>query len=163
MPVKQWVSALAVVPVLVGLGYAAFSVYRGSQTQQCYACQRAVHTQMRTVALVAGRARVFCCPACALSEHEQEGKPIKITELTDFLTGAKLAADQAFLVRGSDVNLCTRTHELVVAEKQPADLHYDRCSPSLLAFRKRSDAVPFVQEHGGKILPFIEIASAFAH
>jgi len=104
MAVKRWLSVLGVAAIAIGLGYAAFSVYRGSRAEQCYACQRAVHAHMRTVAVVAGREQVFCCPACALSEHEQEGRPIKITELTDFLTGAKLAPDQAFLVRGSDVN-----------------------------------------------------------
>ena len=163
MIVKRWLSVVAVVVVAVGLGYAAFTVYRSSQAEQCYACQRAVHAHMRTVAVVGGRQRVFCCPACALSEHEQEGKPIKITELTDFMTGTKLAPDQAFLVKGSDVNICARTQELVGADKQPADLHYDRCSPSLLAFRQRSDGARFVQEHRGEILPFSEIASAFAH
>lgn len=163
MTVKRWLSLLAVVAVAVGLGYAAFTAYRGSQTERCFACQRAVHAHMRTVALVAGRERVFCCPACALSEHEQEGKPIQITELTDFLTGARLAPDRAFLVKGSDVNMCAQTHELIGVDKQPADLHYDRCSPSLLAFRHHSDALQFVREHSGEVLAFGEIASAFAH
>ncbi|MCL5745801.1 MAG: hypothetical protein M1541_18065 [Acidobacteria bacterium] len=65
---------------------------------------------------------MFCCPACALSEHEQEGKPIRVAELTDFLTGAKLSPAAASILKGSDVNMCARTHELIDADKWPADV-----------------------------------------
>jgi hypothetical protein len=118
---------------------------------------------MRTIAIVNGKAKVFCCPACALSEHEQEGKPIRVTELTSYLTGEKLTPAEAFIVKGSDVNMCAHTAALVDDEKRPADLHYDRCSPSMLAFKQRSEAVDFVRQHGGQVLPFAEIASAYAH
>jgi hypothetical protein len=113
--------------------------------------------------MVNGKAKVFCCPACALSEHEQEGRPIRITELTAFLTGEKLSPAEAFIVKGSDVNMCAHTHEVMDDEKRPADLRYDRCSPSMLAFKQRSEAVSFVREHGGQVLPFTEIAAAYTH
>ncbi len=158
----RWVGALAVAVIATGLGYAAFRVYRSPQSEQCFACRRAIHAQSRTVAIDRGRARVFCCPACALTEHEQEGKPVRITELTDFLTGAKLAPDGAFIVKGSDVNLCAHPHELIGADKRPADVQYDRCSPSMLAFGRRTDAEAFTREHGGEALPFAEVVSAFA-
>ena len=160
---RRWLGMIAVVAVAVGLGYAAFKAYRGSQAEQCYACQRAIHAHSRTVAVAKGRSRAFCCPACALSEHEQEGKPIQVTELTAFLNGAKLSPNEAFIVKGSDVNMCARMHELMDADKRTADVHYDRCSPSLLAFGERSEAMQFAREHGGEVLPFSEIVSAFAH
>src|SRR3974377_1194955 len=100
---RRWVVALLMVAVAVGLGYVGYEAYRGPVGQQCYACQRPIHAHSRTVGLVNGRPRLFCCPACALSEHEQEGKPIRVTELTAFLTGAKLSPSAAFVVRGSDV------------------------------------------------------------
>lgn len=158
----RWLVAFAVVAAIGGLGYTAFKVYRGSQAEQCFACQRPIHAHSRTVAIDKGRARVFCCPACALSEHEQEGKPVRVTELTDYLTGAKLAPSGAFILKGSDVNMCAHTHELIDADKRPADVQYDRCSPSLLAFGRREDAVEFARTHGGEVLPFSEIVSAFA-
>jgi hypothetical protein len=116
---------------------------------------------MRTIALINGKPRVFCCPACALSEHQQEGKPIRITELTAFLTGGKLSPNQAFVVKGSDVNMCARTQELIDADKRPADLRYDRCAPSLLAFALRREAAEFARVHGGEVILFSELASAF--
>jgi hypothetical protein len=159
---KRWLAVIAVVAVAIGIGYAAFNTYRGAHTEQCYACQRAIHAHSRTVAVIHGKPRLFCCPACALSEHEQEGKPVRVTELSAFPTGAKLSPNYAFVVRGSDVNMCVQRHELMGADKRPADLHYDRCSPSLISFGKRSEAIQFVREHGGEVLPFSEVASAFA-
>jgi hypothetical protein len=154
--------AIAVVAVAVGLGYAGLKVYRGSPVEQCYACRRAIHAHMRTAAIDKGHTRVFCCPACALSEHEQEGKPIRVTELTDFLTGARLSPGAAFILRGSDVNMCAHTHELIDADKRPAGVQFDRCSPSLLAFGRQEDALQFARMHGGEVVPFSEIVSAFA-
>lgn len=158
---NRWPGLLAIVAVAIGIGYSGFNAYRSSQTEQCYACQRAVHAHSRTVAILRGKPRTFCCPACALSEHEQEAKPVRVTELTAYSTGAKLSPNDAFIVKGSDVNMCVQKRELMDAEKRPADLHYDRCSPSLIAFAKRSEAEQFVREHGGEVLSFTEVASAF--
>ena len=57
--------------------------------------------------------------------------------------------------------MCAHARELVDEEKRPADLHLDRCSPSMLAFKQRSEAVEFLRQ-GGQVLPFNEIASAYA-
>ena len=159
---RAWFSAFVVVILAVVLGYAGLKAFRASSEKECYACRRLIHAHSRTVALVNGRARVFCCPACALSEHQQEGKPVKVTELTSFFTGAILAPDSAYVVKGSDVNMCATTHGITTDASRPADVQYDRCSPSLLAFAQRSEAVQFVREHGGEVLPFKEVAIAFA-
>jgi hypothetical protein len=157
---RRWFTVLAVVIVVGSLGYAGFRAYRSSDADFCYACQRSIHAHMRTIAIANGRARPFCCPACALSEHEQEGKPIRITELTDFLTGAKLTPADVFLVKGSDVNMCAHKHELMEPDKREAAMAYDRCAPSLLAFSTEKDAARFAREHGGEVLPSKDVASA---
>lgn len=157
----RWFVTIAIIVVVAALGYTGFRAYRGAQPESCYACQRPIHAHSRTVAVVKGRSMLFCCPACALSEHEQEGKPVRITELTAFLTGAKLSPDGAYVVKGSDVNMCARAHEMIDADKRPAGILYDRCSPSLLAFGQRSEAMQFAREHGGEVLPFKEVIAAF--
>jgi hypothetical protein len=150
------------ITIVLGLGYVGYRVYRGAEAQQCYACQRPIHAHTRTVGLVNGHRRLFCCPACALTEHEQAGKPIQIIELTEFLTGEKLSPSAAFIVKGSDINMCIRSHGLIDADKQTATEQYDRCSPSMLAFGKRSEAVQFAREHGGEVLPFTSVVAAFS-
>ncbi len=158
---RGWFSALLVVVVAVVLGLAGLKVFRGSATETCYACSRLVHAHSRTVAVVNGRERLFCCPACALSEHEQEGKPVKVIRLTSFLNGAALSPGDAYVVKGSDVNMCATAHEIATADKRLADVRYDRCAPSLIAFARRSEAEEFVRDHGGSVLPFKEAALAF--
>jgi hypothetical protein len=160
---RRWIIALAVVAIALGAGYTALQAYRGSQPETCYACLRPIHMHSRTVALVNGRPRLFCCPACALSEHEQEGKPIQVTELTSFRTGEKLSPEHAFVVKGSDVNMCVTSHGIIGADKRPAPVHYDRCAPSLIAFGQRSEAMQFAGQHGGQVLPFGEMVKAFIH
>jgi len=147
--------------VLAVLGYAGWRTFSYSNAAECYACNRPIHAHSKTIAVVNGRRRVFCCPACALSLHEQAGKPIQVTELTSFLNGKALSPDNAYLVKGSNVNMCERTLEFVEENKRPADLQYDRCAPSLLAFAQRSEAVDFTREHGGEVVAFKDAAAAF--
>lgn len=151
-----------VIVAVIGLAYAALMFVRRSAAEECYACRRPIHAHSRTVAVANGKSRLFCCPACALSEQTQEGKPVEVKELTAFLTGAKLSPDTAYVVKGSDVNMCARAHELVDADKHAADLHYDRCAPSLLAFANPDEAANFAREHGGAVLPFREVAASLA-
>ena len=148
--------------VALGVGYAAWRGYLRTQPEQCYACQRPIHAHSRTVALAKGSSRLFCCPACALSEQRQEGKAVRVTELTAFMSGAKLSPNDAYVVRGSDVNMCAQAHEMIDADKRPAEIHYDRCAPSLLAFAQEREAIQFSREHGGTVLPFREVAASFA-
>ncbi len=162
MPRRQWLFWVLGVFVVLALGFAGWTAVVRPDADHCYACNRPVHAHSRTVALVNGRAKLFCCPACALSQHEQSGKPVRITQLTSYVTGRPVSPGNAFLVRGSDLNMCETTRELIDPDKRPADLRYDRCAPSLIAFENRADAVRFTREHGGEVRPFGEIAAAFA-
>ena len=159
---RVWFAGLVCVLAVLALGYTGWKSFAHADVDQCYACNRPIHAHSKTVAFIDGRSRLFCCPACALSQHQQMGKPISITQLTAFLTGQALSPDNAYVVRASDVNMCARTKELVDGDKRAADLRYDRCAPSLIAFAGRSDAVQFAREHGGEVMPFSQAAAAFA-
>jgi hypothetical protein len=86
---------------------------------------------------------------------------VEVKELTAFLTGARLSPSAAYVLKGSDVNMCARTQELLDADKQTANLHYDRCAPSLLAFGEKREAIEFSRQHGGVVLSFPEAAASF--
>lgn len=161
MAPRHWAVGLVMAAIVAGLVFMGYEAYARPNADLCFACRRMVHPEMRTIAVVNGHARIFCCPACALSEHEQVGRPVRVTEVTGFLTGARLAPDNTFVVRGSDVNMCARKRELLDADKRRAGMQYDRCLPSMLAFRMRSDAEEFAREHGGEVLPFRRIVSAY--
>jgi hypothetical protein len=157
-------SALLVLTVLVlisGISYAGWKYVHKRESHTCAACQRVVHEHTRTVAVADGKQRGYCCPACALSQHRQTGKAVAVLSLTDYSTGARLSPDNAVLVRGSDVNSCAHHPVAAGLDKQPIETHFDRCSPSVLAFNSKAQADAFAREHGGQVLRFSDFAALF--
>jgi hypothetical protein len=147
--------------VLGGLGYSAWRYVAARESHICKACTRTVHEHSQVLALVDGKRGAYCCPACALSEHLQSGRPVEVIELTDHLTGRKLEPAAAFVVRSSDINPCLQHQPAVTPDKQPLHAHFDRCSPSILAFVSGAAAREFSRQHGGQVLRFADLASEY--
>ena len=158
---KSWIASLLAVFVLAGVGYTAWHFVAERRAQSCKACMRPVHSHMKTVANLDGDRAVYCCPACALSEHQQSGKQVQVVELTDYLSNRPARPESSFVVRNSDVNPCLQHHPAVGENSQPLQAHFDRCSPSVLAFSDRNAAGAFAREHGGQVLRFTDFASEF--
>jgi hypothetical protein len=79
-------------------------------------------------------------------------------EAADFCSGERLPARQAFYVEGSSVHPCCKD----IAEKDRSgvryDLAWDRCLPSLIAFKSRDEAVAFRSQYGGVIKAYDELS-----
>ena len=144
--------------LVVAAGFGAWRTISHRAQESCQACARPIHSHSRTVAMVDGERRWFCCPSCAFSEHSQSGARVTIVELTDYLTGAKIAPEEAYIVRESDVNPCLEHKPALSEAKQPLHLHFDRCVPSLLAFADQQQAMSFAREHGGRVVRHLEPA-----
>ena len=128
----------------------------------CSACPRPIHEHTKVTATVDGKKMVFCCPACALWMHRQSDLPVEVTALTDFSSGEALNPEEAYVVIGSDVNPCLGDdHMLVDPSKQPSRLDFDRCTPSMLAFRERDVARSFVAENSGTLTEFSRLLSGY--
>jgi len=156
---KLFSATIALILVAVA-GYAVFEYQRQARENAenvCQICWRPVHSSMLTVGEVNGEETRFCCPACALTTAQQTGKPVRLTRLTDFNSNQPLDPKAAFLVRGSDVNLDMHSQPLVDQEKRPVPVHFDRCTPSILAFRSREDAQAFQKDHGGEVLQIADL------
>jgi hypothetical protein len=158
---KSVFASIVVILVLAGLGYSAWHLVKQRRALSCRACTRPVHSHMKTVALVDGKRVNYCCPACALSEHQQSGKQVQVIELTDYLNSAVLKPESSFVVRNSDANPCLQHHPTVDENNQPLEVHFDRCSPSVLAFQDQKSAAAFAGEHGGQVVRFSDFASEF--
>ena len=131
--------------LLGGIGYAAWRYVAERDAHFCRACTRPVHSNSKTVAVVDGKRGFYCCPACALSEHQQSKVPVDVIELADYLGGGRLAPNQSYVVRDSDVNACLHHQPAVNPDKQPMHSQFDRCAPSLwrysiISLRSRSIA-----------------------
>jgi hypothetical protein len=145
--------------IAIAVSYAGWSIYRENRTEFCGFSGRPILPQTKTVVLMDGENETVCCPACVLTERVQTGKTIQFVELTDFETGKALAPKDAFVVRGSAVNLCVTQHTLMEEDKQAAPLEFDRCMPSLVAFARREAAERFLRENGGTLISFQELVS----
>ena len=150
---QQTFGFIVVLVLVLGIGYVGLRLWKPS-TPVCQVCGRAVHENMRTVALVGDKREIFCCPTCALSAGAQLNKPVRIQEVSDFSTGKPLRPADALAVEGSDVIPCFHRHEILDQDRQPAPAIFDRCSPSIIAFASRPAAERFATEHGGRVGPF---------
>lgn len=126
----------------------------------CRACGRPIHHEALTIGLDAGQTETYCCLTCALTHHQQSGETVEVVELRDYQTGQALSPEQAYIVRESDVNLCTR-HAVLADREGVSTMEFDRCSPSMLAFGTREQAAEFQRQHGGILLPFSQMHRAF--
>lgn len=144
---------------VIALGYAGWTIYRESRTEYCEFSARPVHAMTKAVALLDGEKKIFCCPTCAVTARAQGGQALQFLELTDYETGKTLAPADAFLVRGSEVNLCVTQHMLEEPNKQAAPMDFDRCMPSIVAFARREAAEQFLQEHGGTLLSLQQLVN----
>lgn len=158
---KSVVASFVAILVIAGLGYATWHFVNEKSAQSCRACARPVHSHMKTVAILDGQRANYCCPACALSEHQQSGKQVQVVELTDYLSNTTLKPESSFLVRNSDVNPCLQHRAAVGEDSQPLESRFDRCSPSVLAFQDRKSAVAFAGEHGGQVVKFSDFATQY--
>ena len=152
--VTEKIVLLALLVAVGGLIYTAWPWREDSRSEGCRVCQRHLHAGSQVVALQQGRKEAFCCPTCAVTLGRQEGQAVTVVELTDFETGSRIAPADAYVVQGSDINLCLQHPMLTDSQKQPASMRFDRCSPSVLAFTSQEAAEAFRQEHGGRLLPF---------
>lgn len=147
----------------LGVGYTGWKISRSRAAQVCAICNRPVHPESKVIGFVEERRGVFCCPACALTAHRQTGKPVRLISLTDYETKTELLPEQAYIVQDSDVNPCARAGALVDETNTPHQVHFDRCSPSYLAFAHRSAAESFIEKHGGKLMRFDELAAGYRY
>ena len=152
--VTENIILLTLLVAVGGLIYTAWQWRDASRSESCRVCERHLHDGSQVVALQQGRKEAFCCPTCAVTLGRQAGQAVTVVELTDFETGSSISPDKAYVVQGSDINLCLQHPMLTDSQKQPASMQFDRCSPSVLAFSSQEAAEAFRQEHGGRLLSF---------
>lgn len=130
----------------------------------CEVCQRSIHAGIQaTVLLESGRRVDACCPRCAMHYRDTSPDRAARIEVTDYDGGSSLPLEDAFLVEGSDQTPCLDHHPIADETRRPLRICYDRCMPSLIAFRSESKARAFIAEHGGTLAPPGSMAVRPAH
>jgi len=145
--------------VALALGVAAYAWMHyilHPQPQACGYCLRPLHGNLRTTAEIDGKRAEVCCPHCAITEANQQNKPLRLVAVHDYPTGKTLRPEQAVYVEGSRVNACDRDMHMNEM-KETQDVAFDRCSPGTFTFANRASAEAFVAENGGTILSFEQL------
>jgi hypothetical protein len=92
-----------------------------------------------------------------LSERQGDSGPAWATDVN---TGESVAAESATYVEGGDVQYCTHGDQPMTREPHGISMReYDRCLPTLAAFKTPQEAETYQQQHGGCVLSY---AQAFA-
>jgi hypothetical protein len=148
----RWIPAVAVVVL------AAAALLSACGRGQCQVCHRPLHGRTAyRVHLQDGATEEVCCPRCGLRFQKTSGG-VRSVEVADFGTGKMMDARDAYFVEGSSVHPCT-SGDAVKHDRTGAQytLDWDRCLPSLIAFRTLDAAEAFRAEKGGKIRSYPQL------
>ncbi|MFQ5789052.1 MAG: hypothetical protein ACE5JI_01120 [Acidobacteriota bacterium] len=141
------------------LGLAGYLIYLEVQGEPaCQVCYRPLHKEtFYQVLLEGGKSSEVCCPRCGL-RFQAGREDVVSSKVADFNTGERFDARKAFYVENSSVNLCARDHR-VKEDRSGAQYQrtWDRCSPSLIAFKTHEDAEAFWRDNGGVIMTYPEL------
>ena len=125
----------------------------------CGYCSRPLHANLTVTAEIAGRRAQVCCARCAISQANQERKPLRLISVRDYQSGRSISPESAWFVEGSRAIACDHDAMRMNAMKGTDMVEYDRCSPGTFAFAAREAADVFVSRNGGAVISFVQLMS----
>lgn len=145
---------------LAAIGLASYFAYRYETRPDpnfCNICNRAIHGGMAFLIHTDGHTEHACCPRCGM--HYAVNHPGKVQDVwaTDLNSGKSIPAETAYYDEGGDIEHCAARGEAV--QRQPQSLSgrdYDRCLPTLVAFKTRAEADTYQKKHGGRVLDYAQ-------
>jgi hypothetical protein len=147
------------VAVAAVLSFGWYFAMHRSLEKECGLCGRPLRKELTVIAEVGGLRRHVCCARCAITEANQEKKPVRFIEVSDYPTGTSLSPERAFFVEGSRAKACEHDMMKMDEMKQPQELAFDRCSPGTFAFARKQDADAFIAQNGGTVLTLQQLMS----
>jgi len=145
-------AATVLVAMVTGAVIGAWYVLRQQAPAFCEISGRPIHGNMYTMVRVNGETLHSCCARCPLTLARQAGKEVRLLEVTEFSTGQRLRADDAYFVEGSQVHMCSGPRIRRDETRTPLVELFDRCEPSLVAFAGEQEARDFIAENGGTLV-----------
>ena len=149
---------------LAAIGLASYVAYRYETRPNpnlCNICGRAIHGGMSFLIQTDGHTEHACCPRCGM--HYAVNHPGKVQKVwaTDLNSGESIPADTAYYDEGGNIEYCAAHGEAVQRQPQGVSVRdYDRCLPTLVAFKTRAEAETYQKEHGGRVLNYAQAAQS---
>jgi hypothetical protein len=123
----------------------------------CAICGRGLHSTVSYHLETAKGGVVACCPRCGMHEQLEHPGEVRSARATDLTTGGAIPAESAFYVEGGDIQYCTSAEKPVERLPQGESVRaFDRCLPTLVAFKARTDAEAYQARHGGRVLDYAQ-------
>ena len=154
---RQFIAATFILALAGGAAY----YYWPEEKPVCQICRRPMHRATSYfVTLRDGRRVELCCPRCGL--RFQEGRrDVESAEVVSYADQELLQASEAFYVAGSSVHPCCSEAEILKDRSGiEYELTWDRCLPSVIAFKSREEASTFQSRHGGEVKTYRELDGA---
>jgi len=151
MTARKRVTLFVSVALVAALAAGGYWLLQRTAPDTCRICQRPIHAEARAVIEVDGKREPVCCARCALTLQHQQRTPVRLVEVTDYVSRASLAPESAYFVEGSRIVLCEKHEPLLDQTKHPYPRVFDRCVPSLYAFARREEAEAFAAQNGGTV------------
>ena len=145
---------------LLAIGVTSFWAFRYEQRREragmCPFCDRMVHSATAYRIKVGNRVVEACCPRCGMhAQVNQRQATNGIAWATDLNTGESVPAESAVYVEGGDVQYCTHGDQPVTRQPHGVSVReYDRCLPTLVAFKTPQEAEAYQKQHGGRVLSY---------
>jgi len=148
--------------VLIVAGAATFGWFKfiaRPAPVACRYCLRPLHANVKVTAEIDGKRAEVCCPRCAITEANQEQRPLRLITVHDYSTGKAMSPDKAWYVEGSRVLACEHGAMHMDDMKDTQEMAFDRCSPGTLTFATQQEAGDFSAANGGAVISFAQLMS----
>lgn len=158
MKTKRVLLFLTALAAILAVGWMSSRWMTSRQPEICQICSRQIpqQTEFRMVKNDGGSLDA-CCPRCAMHYLVDHPDAIRQAWATDYYSREKIAAESAYYDEGGDVQYCTAHAQPFQRAPEGVEVRtYDRCLPTLVAFRTRQEADTYRQQHGGRVLTFTE-------
>ena len=155
----KWKDAVITLIALAAIAVVSVVAYRHETRPRqdlCQVCQRGLHAGVTyRLEMKDGTREDACCPRCGMHYKIQHPNAVEKAWATDLSTGQFIAAESAYYVEGGDIEYCTMHSTPIQREPQSVAVRdYDRCLPSLVAFRTTQEAAAYQKQHGGQVLDY---------
>ena len=150
------------VTVVILAGAGVFGWYRfvaHPKPVACSYCLRPLHSNLMVTAEIDGKRAEVCCPRCAITEANQQRKPVRLITVHDYSTGKAMSPETAWYVEGSRVMACEHGLMHMDEMKETQEMAFDRCSPGTLTFATKQQAEDFTAANGGTVISFGQLMS----
>jgi len=157
MKLRDTLVTLLALAAIGGASYFAYRYEARPSPNFCNICNRPIHPGMSFLVQTAGHTERACCPRCGM--HYALNHPGKVQKAwaTDMNSGQLVSAETAYYDEGGNINYCAAHGEAVQRQPQGVSVRdYDRCLPTLVAFKTRAEAETYQKEHSGRVLNYSE-------